>query len=267
MKRLNSANGSKHSGEGPSREALASWRAFEEQLLDLQEFYRQARVAAWEREMAQVERLWKQMGNQWEEHWEAMTAQAEQSLEQISNAAAAAGGQMSQSLSGTIQAMATEFDLLGAKVSSTLELAAQGRQSGSSGSWSEAGSWFGAGLLEVFDWFHQGGVVRAHQGMAIAPDTAAGLGGLAADERLIVAQTGEGILPRDSMARLGRENFEALRTGEFAQVGLPAQAAVPTYNLTIQVQALDGESVAGLQWERLVRQRILPALERQGRRL
>ena len=51
--------------------------------------------------------------------------------------------------------------------------------------------------------------MEAHQGMVISP------GALMGDEQLIMAQAGEGILPRESMARLGEKNFEALRTGRF----------------------------------------------------
>ena len=74
------------------------------------------------------------------------------------------------------------------------------------------------GVLDFGGWFHQGGVVAAHQGMVISPGTLLG------DEQLILAQTGEGILPRESMARLGEKNFEALRTGRFEA---PGQSRAP----------------------------------------
>ncbi len=63
----------------------------------------------------------------------------------------------------------------------------------------------------ISSFFHAGGIV-AHRGLIVPAYAHAGL---AMDERLIVAQTGEGILPRASMARLGRGRFEALRTGDF----------------------------------------------------
>ncbi len=81
---------------------------------------------------------------------------------------------------------------------------------GGPGGGSSAGAswaWWGRGRFRRL--FHEGGVVTAHQGMVVSPET------LLADEQLILAQTGEGILPRDSMARLGENNFEALRTGRF----------------------------------------------------
>jgi hypothetical protein len=117
-------------------------------------------------------------------------------------------------------------------------------------------SWLGE-VLGFGGWFHQGGIVEAHQGLVISPGT------LMAEEQLVMAQAGEGILPRESMARLGEKNFEALRTGRF-EVG-PGGAA-PRYDITIQVQSLDAPGVAALNWERLVQRHILPLLEREGDR-
>jgi hypothetical protein len=61
--------------------------------------------------------------------------------------------------------------------------------------------------------FHAGGVVM-HAGGQVPLYAHAGLR-LLPDERLIVAQTGEGILPRTAMSRLGPGLFEALRRGDF----------------------------------------------------
>jgi hypothetical protein len=83
---------------------------------------------------------------------------------------------------------------------------------------------------------------------------------LLADERLVKVQTGEGILPRETMVHLGEENFEALRSGRF-QV---AQGdSTPRYDITIQVQSLDTAGVAGMDWEKVVQRHLMPALERE----
>jgi hypothetical protein len=130
-----------------------------------------------------------------------------------------------------------------------------------SGGWSGGGGSGGEGWLGFlgFDFslgglFHEGGIVEAHRGMVVNPET------LMADERLVKVQTGEGILPRDAMVRLGEENFEALRTGRFA-VNSGGQRG--PLNITIQVQSLDAAGVAGLDWDRIVARHVAPALERE----
>lgn len=91
--------------------------------------------------------------------------------------------------------------------------------------------------------------------MVVGPET------LLSDERLVKVQTGEGILPREVMVRLGEENFEALRQGRFGVVSRESGGAP---QITIQVQALDAQGVAGLDWDRLVQRHILPALSREA---
>lgn len=120
---------------------------------------------------------------------------------------------------------------------------------------------FGGGLLSWLGFdldlggiFHQGGIVEAHRGLVVGPEA------LLSDERLVKVQTGEGILPREVMVRLGEENFEALRQGRF---GVVSPEAAPAPPITIQVQALDAQGVAGLDWDRLVARHILPALNRE----
>jgi len=64
-----------------------------------------------------------------------------------------------------------------------------------------------AGAMDAIPFFHSGGMVPvtyAHTGLSLLPD-----------ERLIVAQTGEGILPRAAMSKLGPGMFEILRRGAF----------------------------------------------------
>jgi hypothetical protein len=102
--------------------------------------------------------------------------------------------------------------------------------------------------------FHQGGILEAHNGLVLSPET------LLDDERLIKAQTGEGILPREAMVQLGEENFEALRSGRFQ---VSQGNAAPRYDVTIQVQSLDAAGVAGMDWGKVVQRHLLPALERE----
>ncbi len=132
-----------------------------------------------------------------------------------------------------------------------------GSISGSSGSGSSGLLGLVGDVLDFGGLFHQGGVVTAHQGMVVSPETLMG------DEQLILAQTGEGILPRDTMTRLGEANFEALRTGRFDLT----QGGGPRYDITIQVQSLDAAGVAGLNWDRVAQRHLLPVLQQEtGRR-
>lgn len=68
----------------------------------------------------------------------------------------------------------------------------------------------GSGAKKVWDWatsWHNGGMV-AHSGAYVAHN-----GLLASDERMIIAQTGEGILSRDAMKNLGIDRFNMLNSG------------------------------------------------------
>lgn len=75
------------------------------------------------------------------------------------------------------------------------------------------------------DFFHSGGIVRAHNGLSLAND-----------EVPIIAQTGEGVLSRRGMASLGSENFNRLNRGE--GVG----GVTINQNPTIVIQAYDADS-------------------------
>ncbi|HNX82482.1 MAG TPA: hypothetical protein PKL77_10100 [Candidatus Omnitrophota bacterium] len=59
----------------------------------------------------------------------------------------------------------------------------------------------GAAFPSFGKFFHQGGIIKAHSGLAV-------------DEVPIVAQTGEGVLSRKGMSALGRNNFDRLNAGE-----------------------------------------------------
>lgn len=249
---------------------LADWQALQEQLADMTEFYRQGRLDLWEAEGRHLQDLWQDWGRTWEDSLAGMAAAAEMRFDEIAGKAEAAGASVEQHFSQALQGVAQDLEYLEDRLTRTLGAAANLQGQGSSGSTPSSGSvswvtdWLGGGWLDFLDWFHQGGIVKAHQGMVLEPEYLGGLPSLGEDERLVIAQTGEGILPRESMARLGRETFEALRRGEFDTLQAPATGS-PTYNIALQVQALDADSLAGFNWERLVKRHILPALQR-GRR-
>jgi hypothetical protein len=170
----------------------------------------------------------------------------------------AAANLMGQSWQQNLTAVSGYVDQWGANFLQTVAKMASSWAS-SLGSSSSSQSWSSllGGVLDIGGIFHQGGVVEAHQGMVISPGTLMG------DEQLIMAQAGEGVLPRESMARLGEKNFEALRTGRFDASG---GKAAPRYDVTIQVQALDASGVAGLNWDRVVQRHLVPALRQEAER-
>jgi len=73
-------------------------------------------------------------------------------------------------------------------------------------------------------YFHSGGVIRAHSGLAV-------------DEVPIIAQTGEGVLSRRGMSALGRGNFDRLNRGD----GMGGGGVV--INIPVVVQAWDASDV------------------------
>jgi hypothetical protein len=169
-----------------------------------------------------------------------------------------AAGVLAQSWQKTLTDLSGAMEQWGANFVQTLGQVASAWMS-ALGSGSGSPGWLSllSGVLDFGGVFHQGGVVAAPQGMVISP------GALMGDEQLILAQAGEGVLPRESMARLGEKNFEALRTGRFDASG--GQAA-PRYDVTIQVQALDARGVAALDWDRLVQRHLAPALRQEAER-
>jgi len=205
---------------------LEDYRAYQGEILKISREYSQSRLAVWVDEARSLHDTWSGFTQEWQAN-----------LASISGAVEQWGAGFLQTL-GQVAA-------------------AWGSSMGSRGGGREGWSSLLGGALDFGGWFHQGGVVEAHQGMVISPGTLMG------DEQLIMAQAVEGVLPRESMARLGEKNFEALRSGRFEPAG---GKAAPRYDVTIQVQTLDASGVAGLDWDRLVQRHLMPALRQEADR-
>ncbi|RLA89443.1 MAG: hypothetical protein DRG58_04980 [Deltaproteobacteria bacterium] len=256
-------------------EELRNYQQFQEQINHLHEVYSEDRVRHWQEEISQLEGFWEQMAQDWEGTMTAMGTVSGQQFAQITDQAVNSGKMVSQSFSEVVSNISEDLDNLALGFVNSLKQA-WGSWLGSGELWGGSGSgpfsWVGnifGGVSDALGWFHQGGVVKAHQGMVVSPSYLAGAGSkLASDEKLIIAQTGEGILPRDSMNRLGKDNFEALRTGQFERMADPKASPLTNYKVQIQVQALDAGSVAAIDWDQVVRRQIVPALRRvEGRRV
>jgi len=239
---------------------LADYRAYQQEMTATTQEYSQQRQALWSQEMEGMAAAWNNFQQDWQGTLEQMGGLAAAKFDEISSRGIDAGNLLAQSWQEALAGISNDVDALGVQLTQTLELAGQGSQAtlvggaGSSGndliSWVSSGLGFG-GI------FHEGGILEAHNGLAISPES------LLADERLIKVQTGEGILPRDAMVQLGEENFEALRTGRFQ---MNQGNTSPRYDITIQVQSLDAASVAGLDWGKVVQRHLLPALQREANR-
>lgn len=244
---------------GPSKRDVEEFRALQEEMLNLAREYSQARLAVWTEESRALQDNWNGLFQGWQSSMEQMAALAGNKFDEIAAKGSATANGMAQiwetnltSISGQVDQWGENFLQTVGKMASAWMGSVESTQGASGGFSSLLGS-----ALDFGGWFHQGGIVEAHQGMVIAPAT------LMADEQLVVAQAGEGILPRDSMARLGEKNFEALRTGTFE---MSSGKSSPQYDITIQVQSLDASGVAGLDWDRLVQRHLLPALQQEASR-
>jgi hypothetical protein len=213
----------------------------------------------WMEESRELKEMWGGLAHDWQGAMDQMTAMAATGFDEVAARGQAASSLVSQTWQQALGDMSGQVADWGEQLTQTLAKVASA-WTGAMGGVSGGGGWQGfmAPLLDFGGWFHQGGIVAAHQGMVVSP------GAMMPDEQLILAQSGEGILPRESMARLGEQNFEALRRGQF-EVSPGGEGA--RYDITIQVQSLDAQGVAGLNWDRLVARHLLPALEREaGRR-
>jgi len=235
------------------KRSLEEFRTLQEEMLNLSREYGRARLTAWAEEVRSLGDSWGAFSREWQGSLEEMAALAAAKFQEITAQGEAAGSLLTQSwqrsltdLSDAVDGWGEHFLEVIAKIA-----AAWGELPGGGG-----GGWPGwlSAALDLGGWFHQGGIVAAHQGLVLSPGTLLG------DEQLVLAQAGEGILPRESMSRLGEKNFEALRTGQFDMA--PGEAP-GRYAITIQVQSLDAAGVAALDWDRVVQRHLLPALQRE----
>jgi hypothetical protein len=239
---------------------LEDFRALQEEMLRLSQEYSQARLAAWTEEVRSLNDSWAAFSREWQGSLEEMSALATAKFQDISAQGEAAGSFLTQSWQRTLTDLSAAVDGWGEHFLAVLAQVAAawgetlGGVPGQEGEgWS---AWLGLGL-GLGGWFHQGGIVAAHQGLVLAPGT------LLEDEQLVLAQAGEGILPRESMTRLGEKNFEALRSGQFEVA--PGEGP-RRFEVNIQVQSLDAAGVAALDWDRVVQRHLLPALQRETSR-
>ncbi len=239
---------------------LADYRAYQQELTATTQEYSQQRQAIWSQEMEGMAAAWNSFQQDWQGTLEQMGGVASAKFDEISAKGIEAGNLLAQSWQEALAGISNEVDALGVQLTQTLDLASQGSQLVVGGSANSSGNdlmnWVSTGL-GFGGIFHEGGILEAHTGLAISPES------LLADERLIKVQTGEGILPRDTMVQLGEENFEALRTGRFQ---MNQGGGGPRYDITIQVQSLDASSVAGMDWGKVVQRHLLPALQREANR-
>jgi hypothetical protein len=244
---------------GLNTKDLQEFRALQDEMLRVSQEYSQARLTAWAEETRSLTESWDAFSREWQGSLEAMSALAADQFEAIAARGEAAGNNLGQSWGKTFTGLSGAVEDWGEHLLQTLGKVAGtwgatlGGGGGAGGGWSSV---LGA-ALDFGGWFHQGGIVSAHQGLVISPGTLMG------DEQLVLTQAGEGILPRESMTRLGERNFEALRTGRF---GVAPGGAAPSYGITIQVQSMDAAGVASLDWDRVVQRHLLPALNREAAR-
>jgi hypothetical protein len=242
---------------GFNRQEAADFRAQQQEMLNLSQEYSRARLAAWNGEVQQMQESWASFSQEWQSSLGEMSSLAQASFTDLAARGEAAGSSLSQSIRKALGEISGEVEDWGDNFLRTLEKVGQawsGVFGGSGGGdWL---SWLGGGL-GFAGLFHQGGIIAAHQGLAVSP------GAWGVEEQLILAQAGEGILPRESMSRLGEKNFEALRSGQF---DLTPQGAAPRYDITIQVQTLDAGGANRVDWDRLVQRHILPLIQKEADR-
>jgi hypothetical protein len=240
---------------------LADYNALQQEMTAVNREYSQQRQADWSQEMAGMAAAWNSFQQDWQGTLEQMSGSAQANFDAISSQGINSGNQLAQSWREALSDITTEVDAFADHLVQALDQASQSSQmlvggGAAGGSTNDLLSYVGMGL-GFGGIFHQGGILEAHTGLAVSPES------LLADERLIKVQTGEGILPRDTMVQLGEENFEALRSGRFQ---VSQGNASPSHHITIQVQSLDAASVAGMDWGKVVQRHLMPALEREMNR-
>ncbi len=246
----------KGTDKGFPPEGRAEFQRFQEELTAVQEMYSQLRQESWRRELQGMLESCEGLVGVWRTSLMDMEALTAEVFAEVRSQAGAASQMTAADWRQALADMAAEVKNWGEAVLEVLDRLQEAWR-GSLGGGGDWLSWLGLDI-DVGGLFHQGGVVEAHQGLLVGPER------LLEDERLVKVQTGEGILPREAMLRLGEENFEALRQGRFGVE--PGGAGMPM-GVTIQVQALDASGVAALDWDRLVQRHVLPALAQEaGRR-
>jgi hypothetical protein len=243
---------------GFNRQELEAFRAQQEEMLNLSREYSRGRVAAWNGEVQQMQDSWAAFSREWQSSLEGMSSLAQASFDDLAARGEATGNSLSQSLRKALGEISGDLEDWVDNFSRNLEKVGQswGGIFGNTGGGGDWLSWLGGGL-GFGGLFHQGGIVSAHQGITVSP------GAWGSEEQLILAQSGEGILPRESMARLGDQNFEALRSGRFERA---RPEGGPKLDVTIQVQSLDAAGVNRVDWDRLVQRHILPLLQKEADR-
>jgi hypothetical protein len=242
-----------NSNDGWSTQDLEQFRALQEEMLNLSRDYAQRRTRAWAEETRSLTESWNGFFQDWQGGLERTATLATARFSEVAAQGQSSSDSLAQSWQQALTGMSGEVDDWSGHFLDSLEKIAAA-WSGNMGDMNGGGGGFLSSLLGFGGLFHQGGMVTAHQGMVVPT------GALASDEQLILAQTGEGILPRESMTQLGDSNFEALRTGRFE---LAPAGSGPRVEVTIQVQSLDAAGVAGMDWDRLVQRHLLPALQRE----
>jgi hypothetical protein len=242
-----------------NQKKVQDYRSYQEELLNLSQQYGQARLAVWAQEAQALHESWSSLSQDWQSNLDQMAEMSGSEFAAMATQGQAAASLMSQSWQQSLTDISGSVDQWGENFLNTLTkvAGAWGTTSGSMGGGGGSPLSLLGGFLDFGGIFHEGGVVEAHQGMVVSPGT------LMADEQLILAQKGEGVLPRESMARLGEKNFEALRAGKF---DLSGSKTAPRFNVTIQVQALDASGVSGLDWDRVVQRHLMPALRQEADR-
>jgi hypothetical protein len=242
-----------------NQKKIDDYRAYQEELLAISREYSQDRLAVWTQEAQALHDSWGGLSQNWQSNLAQMTAATGSEFAEMAAQGQVSANLMTQSWQTNLTNLSGSVDQWGEHFLNTLGkmAGAWGTTAGSFGGGGGSPLSFLGGVLDFGGIFHEGGIVEAHQGMVISPGT------LMADEQLILAQKGEGVLPRESMARLGEKNFEALRTGKFDP---PGGKAAPSLNVTIQVQSLDASGVAGLDWDKVVQRHLVPALRQEADR-
>jgi len=236
---------------------LEAFRTQQEEMLNLSQDYSRSRLAAWNGEIQQMQESWVGFSREWQSSWEEMSSLAQARFADLAARGEAAGTLLSQSLRQAVGEISGDLENWVEDFLQQLEKVGQSWLSLFGGS-DDGGwlSWLGGGL-DLGGLFHQGGIVTAHQGLTVSPEV------WGSDEQLILAQSGEGILPRESMGRLGEQNFEALRSGRFERVRPEGGSRL---EVNIQVQSLDAAGVNRVDWDRLVQRHIVPLLQKDADR-